>query len=69
MNNLQQQFGDQQFSNQYQLVNGVLMHTENRAIVSLLDDYQNNCPLRGDLGNRPDEWLDLRGCGLMKIAG
>ncbi len=41
---------------------------KNRAIVSLLDDYQNNCPLRGDLGDRPDEWLDLRGCGLMKVS-
>ena len=41
---------------------------KNRAIVSLLDDYQNNCPLRGDLGDRPDEWLDIRGCGLMKVA-
>ncbi len=29
MNNLQQQFNDQQFSNEYQLVNGVAMHTEN----------------------------------------
>ena len=29
MNNLQQQFDDQHFSNEYQLVNGVVMHTEN----------------------------------------
>lgn len=29
MNILQQQFYDQQFSNDYQLVNGVLMHSEN----------------------------------------
>ena len=29
MNNLQQQFDDQQFTNEYQLVNGVAMHTEN----------------------------------------
>ena len=42
---------------------------KNRAIVSLLDDYQNNCPLRGDLGDGPDEWLDVRGCGLMRVAG
>lgn len=41
---------------------------KNRAIVSLLDDYQNNYPLRGDLGDRPDEWLELRGCGLMKVS-
>ncbi len=29
MNNLQQQFDDQQFANEYQLVNGVAMHAEN----------------------------------------
>ena len=29
MNNLQQQFSEQQFSNDYQLVNGVAMHTKN----------------------------------------
>ena len=29
MNNLQQQFDDQQFANEYQLVNGVAMHSEN----------------------------------------
>jgi hypothetical protein len=29
MNNLQQQFDDQQFANEYQLVNGVAMHIEN----------------------------------------
>jgi len=47
-------------------VNGTAL--KNRAIVSLLDDYQNNYPLRGDLGNRPNEWLDHQGCGLLKIA-
>lgn len=41
---------------------------KNRAIVSLLDDYQNNYPLRGALGDRPEEWLELRGFGLMKVA-
>ena len=40
---------------------------KNRAIVSLLDDYQNNYPLRCDLGDQPDEWLDLRGRGLIKL--
>jgi hypothetical protein len=29
MNNLQRQFDDQHFSNEYQLVNGVVMHSEN----------------------------------------
>jgi len=30
MNNLQQQFREQQFSNEYQLVNGVVMHAGSR---------------------------------------
>lgn len=38
-----------------------------RATVSLLDDYQNNHPLRGDLENRPDEWLEVRGRGMDRI--
>jgi len=41
---------------------------KNRAIVSLLDDYQNNYPLRGDLGDRPDDWFEHRGRGLMKVS-
>lgn len=41
---------------------------KNHAIVSLLDDYQNNYPLRSDLGDRPDEWLEVRGCGLKRVA-
>ena len=40
---------------------------KNHAIISLLDDYQNNYPLRGDLGDRPDEWLELRGRGTERI--
>jgi hypothetical protein len=40
---------------------------KNRATISLLDDYQNGWPLRGDLGDRPDEWLELRGCGAERI--
>lgn len=39
----------------------------NRAIISLLDDFQNDYPLRGDLGDRPDEWLELRGKGAIRI--
>ena len=42
---------------------------KNRAVISLLDDYQNEYPLRGDLGDQPDEWLDVRGCGLTRIVG
>jgi len=41
---------------------------KNRAIVSLLDDYQNNYPLRGELGDQPDKWLEVRGLGLTKVT-
>lgn len=40
----------------------------NRATVSLLDDFQNNYPLRSELGDRPDEWLDLRGRGAGRVG-
>jgi hypothetical protein len=40
---------------------------KNHAAVSLLDDYQNNYPLRGELGDRPDEWLEIRGRGTERI--
>lgn len=41
---------------------------KNHAIISLLDDYQNNWPLRGDLGDRPDEWLEPRGRGTNRVV-
>jgi hypothetical protein len=41
---------------------------KNRATVSLLDDFQNNYPLRGELGDRPGEWLDLRGRGTERVG-
>lgn len=40
---------------------------KNQATISLLDDFQNNWPLRGDLGDRPDEWLEPRGRGTGRI--
>lgn len=41
---------------------------KNHATISLLDDYRNNYPLRGDLGDRPDEWLELRGRGTERVG-
>ena len=41
---------------------------KNRATISLLDDYQNNYPLRSDLGDRPEEWLEARGQGTGRIC-
>jgi hypothetical protein len=47
----------------------IMTALRNNATISLLDDYQNNYPLRGDLGDRPDEWLELRGRGTERIIG
>lgn len=41
---------------------------KNDAIGSLLDDYYNAFPLRGELGDRPDEWLEPRGRGITRLA-
>jgi hypothetical protein len=42
---------------------------KNHATISLLDDYQNSYPLRSDLGDRPEEWLELRGRGTERVVG
>jgi hypothetical protein len=39
----------------------------NRATISLLDDYRNLYPLRGDFGDRPDEWLEELGRGIVRL--
>jgi hypothetical protein len=41
---------------------------KNHAVISLLDDWQNTYPLRGELGDRPDEWLELKGRGFAKLS-
>ena len=41
---------------------------KNSAIGSLLDDWQNNWPLRGHLGDCPDGWLELRGRGKERVG-
>jgi len=45
-----------------------ITNLKNRAIVSLIDDYMNGWPLRGDLGDRPGEWLEIRGRGTRRIT-
>jgi len=40
----------------------------NHAAISLLDDYRNRYPLRSDLGDRPDEWLEQRGRGIARVT-
>lgn len=46
-----------------------MTNLKNRAIISLLDDWQNTYPLRGDLGDRPDEWLEPKGRGVERVNG
>jgi hypothetical protein len=41
---------------------------KNRGLGSLLDDYMNGYPLRGDLGDRPGEWLEPRGRGMARVG-
>jgi hypothetical protein len=33
-----------------------------------LDDWQNNWPILGELGDRPDEWIERRGLGVSKVT-
>lgn len=40
---------------------------KNHETISLLDDYQNLYPLRSELGDHPDEWLEERGRGIMRL--
>jgi hypothetical protein len=41
---------------------------QQRSIICVLDDWQNNWPILGELGNRPDEWIEWRGCGVSKVT-
>ena len=43
-------------------------HLRNRAIICLLDDYEHDWPLLGELGDKPQEWLDLKGRGITKLT-
>jgi len=42
-------------------------YLKNHASISLLDDWQNNYPLRGELGDQPDKWYEQAGEGCAKI--
>jgi len=53
MNNLEQQFGDQKFSNEYQLVNGVAMQAEN-------PDYFQIPPDVIKRNVKPNQFVELR---------
>ncbi len=36
--------------------------------VVVIDDWQNKWPLRGELGDRPDEWLEIQGKGNQRVV-
>jgi hypothetical protein len=35
-----------------------MTNLKNHTTTSLLDDWQNDYPLRGELGEQPDEWYE-----------
>jgi hypothetical protein len=44
-----------------------MTNLENHATISLLDDWQNDYPLRGELGEQPDEWYEETGNGAAQL--
>jgi hypothetical protein len=46
-----------------------LYHLKNEAMICLLDDHLHDWPMLGELGDRPDEWLEAAGRGLAKVMG
>ncbi len=40
-----------------------------KGIKSILDDFENDWPILGELGDRPDEWLEFRGFGVGTVTG
>ena len=45
-----------------------LCHLRSEAVTNLLDDYLNDWPMLGELGDRPREWLDPRGRGMAPLS-
>jgi hypothetical protein len=43
-------------------------HVLRKAIVCVLDDWENHWPILCELGDRPQEWLDERGVGTAKLS-
>lgn len=45
-----------------------MTNLKNKASISLLDDWQNGYPLRGELGDQSVEWYEQAGEGFAKIS-
>jgi len=41
---------------------------KNLAVVCALDDWEHDWPLLGDLGDRPDQWLEPTGYGISRLT-
>jgi hypothetical protein len=44
-----------------------MTNLENHATISFLDDWKNDYPLRGKLGEQPYEWYEATGKGTAKL--
>ncbi|HDZ36949.1 MAG TPA: hypothetical protein ENH62_01455 [Marinobacter sp.] len=42
-------------------------HLRNRAVICLLDDHLHDWPMLGELGDRPEEWLEPKGQGAARL--
>jgi hypothetical protein len=40
----------------------------NKGVGSVIDDLEDGFPLLDDLGDRPDEWMEPRGMGFIKVT-
>jgi hypothetical protein len=45
-----------------------LSHLKNRAIICVIDDYVNNWPILGELGDHPERWAARCGKGNARLA-
>jgi len=41
---------------------------KNHAVITVLDDWEHDWPILGDLGDRPGEWIEPKGYGHTRIA-
>lgn len=41
---------------------------KNRAVICLLDDYLHDWPMLGELGDKPELWLEAKGLGVARLV-
>ncbi len=52
----------------FQIVFLMTRAVKNHAVICLLDDWEHDWPLLGDLGDQPNEWIEPKGYGRTRIA-